>query len=616
MRAVARVCLMWIGVTLLSMGRAAGQETPADPTPQPVHALSAKQEMVRDRIARLKDRMFRLREKLAESEPQSAMKLAAALEQMGSAGLEESAEQVMRLLADDANLGRASDAQQTLLAELDNVLAVLLARGNNQARLNRIEQLEKHRQDVKKLLDQQEQLRNQTAGGALRGEQARRLAQAAPRLDGIIQRQEALLDPTNAQADAQQRLAEQTRHLGDELAQQAKSADASDSKAPDALKQTAGDIQSGAQQMDAAQQALQNDDRSGAADKQRQALEDLKRARHRLQEAMDGLQKSGPSSNPEAADQQRELSKQAGELAQRMKGGRSGESQPGQSGKQSQGQPGQPPPNQQQPAPGQQNVEQAQQPMNDAGDDLERDDPRQATRNQDQAIEELEQAREKLEEELRQLRQEQQQELLRDLEGRFADMLNRQKVINQDTTAIDGRRQDPWPRAEKLRVAEMSAQQGDLAKAAATCLHILEEEGTTIVFPRIVAQLHQDMKTVADRLSRLATGILTQTIQEEIITTLREILEAVQKMQQQDDKQQQQDQTAPQEDNPPLLPGSAELKLLRAAQSRVNGRTLAIAEAAAQSEESPQDVSRSLQTLANRQRHIADIAREMRDQGE
>ena len=49
--------------------------------------LAAKEEMIRARLSRLQDRLFHLRQKLLQSEPENAARLARALERSGELGL-------------------------------------------------------------------------------------------------------------------------------------------------------------------------------------------------------------------------------------------------------------------------------------------------------------------------------------------------------------------------------------------------------------------------------------------------------------------------------------------------------------------------------------------------
>jgi hypothetical protein len=285
-------------------------------------------------------------------------------------------------------------------------------------------------------------------------------------------------------------------------------------------------------------------------------------------------------------------------------GGKSGEKGGGKSGEKSE-----------KPTPGQKNVEQAEQEMGGAAESLEQEKPQDAAPKQDKAIAELEQAQQELEQALEQLRKEQREETLRDLEARFREMLSKQLPINESTLALDQLGRQRFARAEELQLADLSASQRALAEQAATCLHILDEEGTTVAFPRVVEQLSEDMTASADRLAGLDTGAITRTIQQEIVDTLEQLLEAVKKMQQENEQQQAGGSQAGGKD-PPLLPPSAELKLLRASQSRVNTRTMAITESAAQGAESAQAAQQGLRKLAARQIECAEIAKQMRDRAQ
>jgi hypothetical protein len=68
--------------------------------------------------------------------------------------------------------------------------------------------------------------------------------------------------------------------------------------------------------------------------------------------------------------------------------------------------------------------------------------------------------------------------------------------------------------------------------------------------------------------------------------------------------------------NSPLLPNSAELKLLRASQLRVNQRTTAIDQARETGTESGDALAKSLDQVSRRQKEVADIATKMRDRAE
>ncbi len=594
----------WLKAVVVFVCFFAAPPANAEP-PSASGALSAKQEMIRDRIRRLEDRMFRLREKLATTEPDSAAKLARAIEGMGQSGLDQTADELLLLLSDKSRLATAADLQQELLKEMDNVLAILLKSGEAESRKTRMQWLDQQWQDVEQLLDRQQSLRDQTAAQTLAAEQAQQLEGLAKRIDALTARQKKLLEEEDA--DAQAQLGEDTKRLADEIAKASASPDAQGN-----VEESAEKAKSAAQEMNSAAEALSNDDHSKAERHQLDAIDKLEQAKiDILRSAKASDEQQHPGTPPaDLADPQKALSQGAEALSEQMQGTPQGTSKQSQERSGSKDQTQSP----QEPAPGQMNVDQARSHMENAAEELEQDDARQATRDQDRAIEELEQAREKLEAELQQLRREERQDLLSDLESRFADMLNRQQPINQDTLAIHQRSSEQLSRPDQLRTAELADLQSDLAAESGTCLHILEEDGTTIVFPSVVAQLEQDMKSVADRLARRQLGPITQSIEAEIVATLEAIIRSVQQMQEEEEEAQQQGESGPSDDEQPLLPGSAELKLLRAAQLRINRRTLVVTEVQGSDAEPTDDITQELRTLSKRQQKVADIAREMRDQ--
>jgi len=621
----------------------AQESSPAPEADRPAVApLAAKQEMIRERLRRLEDVMFRLRRDLQATEPESAARLAKALQDLGQVGLEQKIDALVQLLADQTRLSRAGDLQGEVVEELNAVLAALLARRDPEAARLRAEELRRQQQDVQVLLDEQRALRTETADASAAERRARRLAEAVQRVEQLIDRQKELKEgareePSGAPAAAasQARLADQARQLaGDVKAIDPPSDAAGQQDAESPAAQAAEAIQKAAGEMDAAAQAMkgqaepsQPESESGSGstprspaeevqEKQAQALEQLERARHVLQEETKraSAQEAAPQADSAAA-RQRGAAQKAGELSERMKGGQPGSNQdtPGQPGGQQGQQQGT-----QQPSPGQQNVEQARSHMDRAADDLRDDQPEQALPDQDAAAEELQEALNKLEDELQQLRREERQELLGDLEARFAAMLSRQLAVNAETITLHQRSTGDLSRADRLRAAELSTEQSSLAQEAATCLHILDEDGTTIVFPGVVEQLQQDMEAAAQRLADAQVGPLTQAVQDEIAATLRELVEAVRQLREQESSNPSEPGEPSSDPNQqqPLLPGSAELKLLRASQQRINDRTSAIEQARQSGQETAESLRRALEQLEQRQRTVADAARAMRDEGE
>jgi hypothetical protein len=318
---------------------------------------------------------------------------------------------------------------------------------------------------------------------------------------------------------------------------------------------------------------------------------------------------SEPSESSESAE-----SSESGEQSQQGEQSEQGEQgEQSQSGDQQQNQPSKA---QQRAASGSQSVEKAGEHMQQAGDQLQKESTEEAKTEQERAIDELEQAKRELQEALDQLRREQQEEIIRGMEQRFRGMLTRQQAINSTTQSLDEKGVDSWDRSDELTLAGLVEEQTDVAKEADEALLVLTEEGTTIVFPEVVEQLEEDMKTVAERLSNRATGPITQAIEDEIVVTLEELIEAMEKATPQSGSSGQgSGGGGGEQKRPPLLPPSAELKLLRSSQVRVKRMTDVTGEVIEQADKSTEmDNTDEIDRLADRQQELAEMARRMYEQ--
>jgi hypothetical protein len=585
---------------------------PGDTMVEKTEPLAAKQQMIRDRLKRLEDRMFQLREQLLKTEPDNAERLGRALERAGELGLEARLDEIIRLLQEGSSLPEASQAQAAWLEQADKVLAVLLRRDSeNEQRKEEIDRLQEYRQELRDILKQQRAHRDASAKAANAARLLRLLDAALKRLDDLQKRQtdaardsqqkDALNDePSRVEAAGQQRdIARETQQLAEdverlaELEPEEQADSTQQQEAREQAEQGAQALQEARRAMERAGQAAQQGERAQLQKDQQEAEENLRRARDRLLKAKEELQSQAPSDGESLAEKQRATADETRDLADRMQNdAESG----GDSSEQS---------------PGQESLDDAERDMRGAEQDLQQEQHEDANRKQQEAIRKLEQAQRELEDELNQLRKEDRQETLRDLESRFRDMLAGQREINEETVRLDRIGVGKFQRAEQLQVADLTSRQRELSERAATCLHILEEEGTTIVFPHIVEQLSEDMGVVSDRLAEALVGPLTQSIEEEVVETLEELIQATQRMQQ--ENEQQGGPMPSGSELAPLLPTSAELKLLKASQQRVNTRTQVIDETRNSGEESEATLARSLEAAARRQLECAEIAREMRD---
>ncbi len=274
------------------------------------------------------------------------------------------------------------------------------------------------------------------------------------------------------------------------------------------------------------------------------------------------------------------------------------------------------------PQPGQQKLQQAQKSMQQASGGLRKQEPLDASRQEAKAIRELQDALQEIEDRLAQLREETQLEKLARLEARFREMLSTQQRLTGQTAALDKTRLeaggqlarsdrnsaralgDEERRMEAVR-SETEAKDRGLAGKAQQALDIIIDDGTSVVFPDIVEQLRDDLVSVGNLLAEnLRTDQYTLTLQKEVETTLEELIEALQKLQQQRQGSGGGGGGGGQE---PLLPNSAELKLLRSAQLRINRRTVALDSTRLQQGPPDEVFKGETNKIAERQAEIAEM---------
>jgi len=234
------------------------------------------------------------------------------------------------------------------------------------------------------------------------------------------------------------------------------------------------------------------------------------------------------------------------------------------------------------PTPGQGQVEGAKRAMQRASRNLRSKSAKGANSDQKEAVDRLKKAQEQLEEALRQLREEEQLMLLDAIRRRLEKMLREQVTIRTNTIALNLRIKDTLKanrkpaRADVDRGRQLGEGESGIAAEAEKLIEIMREEGSTVVIPDVLEDMRADLDLLAKRLAALKTGEYTQGNQTDIINTLKELIEVIKEEQERkqggggggggDDPQE-----GDQDDN--LLPNSAELKMLRSLQVRVNKRT-------------------------------------------
>jgi hypothetical protein len=192
-------------------------------------------------------------------------------------------------------------------------------------------------------------------------------------------------------------------------------------------------------------------------------------------------------------------------------------------------------------------------------------------------------------------------------------MLARQRELSAQTKALDGTRgnllttngQLPAAMVEKL--AQLATGEGELESEASDALKLLEEDGTTAVFPPMVEQLRDDLGAVAKRLQTQESGVPTQTAQREVEDLLALLINALRKT---IELKAGGHCTGQCNGQPPLVPVSAELKMLKYLQERVNKTTKEVDGKPADERAKPATATESL-AVSKKQGRVQDLTRRL-----
>ena len=235
--------------------------------------------------------------------------------------------------------------------------------------------------------------------------------------------------------------------------------------------------------------------------------------------------------------------------------------------------------------PGKEDVAKASENMSGASGKLSGGKAGEASENQEEAIENLEKGREKVEQTLEALQEAFRNQLIAYLKQKFTHMLAEQKAASHSTRSLDlklraiglaaGGKAPGIDIKDRQMAQQIAARELKLTIVCDDILDVLSEDGTTLVFPEIVTELQADLKHVGESMGKLQTGKATRMVQKDIEDTLSEILAALEEAAKKppppnpNKGREKQNQNS----SAPLLAKSAELKMVRALQVRVNRRT-------------------------------------------
>ncbi len=577
---IAVAAMLFVAQASWAQTPPAGGATPVAEAPAP---LATSQEAIRARYLRFENTLQQLSEYLRKADPQRADLLVRAIGKSKEGRIPDQLGALTELLKND-QLGDAIEREEDVIKQMQAMLDLLMSEDRKdeiEREKARIKDLIK---DVDRLIGKQTDARAETERGGDPNDlqsQQKKVADGTEKLAQKIEGQ-----------DAQKNAAKQREKEGKSKDGDAKPKDSSDKGDP-----KDGDPKDGEAK----------DRKDGKPGDPKDSKDD------KPNDAKPSDPKDGKPSDPKDAKPSESQGKPKDGKPQK---GQEGEPQdmPPQEGDQPKDQNSQEQQDQngdeQKPdkTPGREEIQKAKQEMDRAIEELKKNRKAKASDKQDQALAELLKAKEKLEQILLQLREEEKQMVLAALEARFRDMLLRQEAVNNGTLGIAAVPNDKRSDRHRNRAVELARNEDEISLLAAKALTLLKEEGSSVAFPEAVEQIREDMLTVARRLERADVGEITQNIEADIVESLREILEAMQKELEKlkDKKQQPQQQQQQQQQKKPeaLVNKLAELKMLRSLQYRVNRRTKQMGRLVDGEQALDGDVVSQLRQLSERQAKV------------
>ncbi len=220
-------------------------------------------------------------------------------------------------------------------------------------------------------------------------------------------------------------------------------------------------------------------------------------------------------------------------------------------------------------------IYEAEKRMREAKQRLEKAEREGAKAESEQALAELRKIEKELEDLLRQLREEELERLLAFLEARFKKMRDMEVAVYEGTLRLDRTPIKQRAAAFTTQAGRLSRDQSLIEIEAEKALNLLREDGTSVAMTEAVTEMIGDMKQVQVYLAQAKTSeIPTQQVEEDIIAALDEMIEALKRNLRnlRDPPKSRPGDGGPPPD-PSLIDLLAEVKMLRSLQMRVNNRT-------------------------------------------
>lgn len=466
---------------------------------------------VSGRYARFERMLSQMADILGQQDPERADLLRRAIGKGREGRIKEQIEDVVALI-ESGDLGNASEKQAEVIESLQALLKLLQSEDRRSAVERERDRLDGLLKDVRNVMAEQRSARAQTQNSPAPSSAAPSQNKAMSETDKLL---DAMRDHDDKDADKK---------------------DDSDSNSKDGSPADPKEADPDSDNKDPKQGEPRDDDsKKGDAKPSDKTPE--------------GDSKGEPPSNPQQSKGQKSQGKQSG-------GKPSDKSQ-------------------QKQTPGRKQLEKAREEMERALEKLKEQNREDAIRSEDKALEELHKAAEDLETMLRQLREEEKEMMLASLEARFQRMLLAETAIHEGTTAVAATPQKDWLDLNYGRCRELSQQQSDLTQECAQTVNLLREDGTSVAIVIAVEDIEADMSSVTGWMQEYKVGELTQSVQKDILESLKQLIETTQKEMQEMKEEQKQNQQPrdPNQEKEGLVELMAEIRVLRSLQLQVNRRT-------------------------------------------
>lgn len=542
-------------------------------------ALGVRQQRVGRMMGELERRFLALAKSIEEKEPERAARLVKAFEESRSLLVEQRMSHIAGLL-NETKLDNASNEQQQVLDDVRKLISILLSENADKEKdREEIELLKKWHKELNELRRDEQQQQAATEKLDKKDAAVDQLQKQMESVRELIRRQQDLVNQTAvaktdniaslpALADRQQTLRSDTEFVAKSMTPPNPGAARNETQTAEPQPGQKPLEQAAANQQDA-EQKLQAGEGKTAQQSEEKALEQLKKSLAELDQELKRLQMPPENQLQQMAQKQEQTEKKANALGNQMsKASAAKPSSPSAASSSACS------------SACSQCMSKAGQQMQNASQSLKKNSSSTASKEQKQADEELKKAQDEIEKRLKELGEKLDNETIVRLEDIFNEMLTRQRQTTAHTVQFDADHKDEkgteLKRADRLTLRRLTQEERDLAELAQQALTLIEKDGTSISFPAVVANMQDNLQQIATRIEEAETGAYTQTLQLEVEKTLEELIEALQVAKKSGSGG---GQCKPGNCKPALLPNTAELKLLRSLQMRVNRRTKAFDDA-------------------------------------